>query len=113
MNDSAPVYTPPQEFQPPITPRRSLKFPMLIITIGFLVLCSTFTVAYAYGQINIGSKETQENISDVIQSLPFMPKTPRYVLKSSVGAHKKVTRFRLDASFGYYYAKPCRFLGYQ
>lgn len=71
---------------------------ILMIFLALIVLTSTTTVMFAYGVIPIGSEELRDKVADVIMKIPFMPKTPRYVLRTAVEAHQKITRMSIDAS---------------
>lgn len=89
--------TPPQT--PPPQPRGSRLLLIIgIISILAILFLGTATIMYAYDVLSFADKSFQESTSSLVQGLPFMPKTPRYVLKASVGAHQKLTRFAIDAS---------------
>lgn len=62
------------------------------------LLFITATVLFAYDKLPIKNQELQDKIANVLMSIPFMPKTPRYVLEKSSEAHLKITKFSFDAS---------------
>jgi hypothetical protein len=98
-NQTDPSYSQPfAEQLLPSKTQRNLVLPIVLLLLGLLVIGGTITVAVAYGQITLGDRATREKVSMFVQSIPLMPKTPQYVLKSSVTAHRKVTRFKMDAS---------------
>lgn len=55
-------------------------------------------VGTAYGMIGIGSTGLRVSISDIVQGLPLMPKTPLYIFSRSVQAAKQMKQFSLDGS---------------
>lgn len=83
---------------PPQSGRNKLLLKIGIVILTILIVGTAATVMYAYKVFLAGDKSFQESVADFVQGIPFMPKTPRYVLKASVKAHQKVTRFTIDAS---------------
>jgi hypothetical protein len=63
-----------------------------------LILCASAIVLFAYDKLPIKNYDLQNRIANVLMSIPFMPKTPRFVLETSANAHLKVTRFSFDTS---------------
>lgn len=108
INPSAPPsypttnYTAPttnvNESPPPQSGRNKFLLKIGIVSISAILLLGTVAIMYAYNVFLLGDKAFQESVADFVQGIPFMPKTPRYVLKASVKAHQKVTRFTIDAS---------------
>ncbi|HSA84038.1 MAG TPA: hypothetical protein VLF20_04085, partial [Patescibacteria group bacterium] len=59
------------------------------IILGVLFLFCSTTILYAYGKLPAGNKAFQESVSNTIQGLPFMPKTPQYLLEHITKAHEE------------------------
>jgi hypothetical protein len=82
-------------------PRRSKKF---IFSIVFAAILSVFLIssaavyAVAYEKINIGNNKIQNKVAYAVQSLPFTPKTPKYILIRSMQAHKDISKQKFDIS---------------
>ena len=57
-----------------------------------------FGVLVAYGQIEVPSEKLQAVIQNAIFRLPFMPKTPMYVLQAMISAHEEVASAHVEAS---------------
>ncbi len=81
------------------------KKPWKIILILFLVLSilggSLLTgagVMVAYGKISLENEELRNTIVNLVFSLPFIPKTPEYIIGKSVIAHKDVSSATVEAS---------------
>ncbi|MEK7517813.1 MAG: hypothetical protein AAB583_04645 [Patescibacteria group bacterium] len=73
----------------------------LFVIIGIIVIVLfglSTTIMAAYGIIPLANKSLQNSIANFVIGLPFMPKTPNFVLKSAILAHEKVTQFTIDAS---------------
>lgn len=79
------------------------KLKLLLILGGLfiflLVATSAGAYAVAYEKINLNMPAIERPITKLVLSLPFMPKTPRMLLQSSVLAHRKVSKSSLNASF--------------
>lgn len=101
---------PPEAVDQPETPmtmlirpkkRKKLRilfvFLILVILSGFLATASlAYTIAYE--KIDIGNDNLQSQITQVVLSLPFMPKTPRYVLQSALLSLSETNSHGYDAS---------------
>jgi len=91
---------------PMILPTKSKKKNRIKVLFVFLILLllssliATASLAYtvAYEKIDIGNDQLQAKVAQVVQSLPFMPKTPRYVLQSALLAHSETSTHKYDAS---------------
>lgn len=57
-----------------------------------------FGVMVAYGQISLSNEDLQSVIQRAVFQLPFMPKTPLFVLESMIAAHEDVRSAHIDAS---------------
>jgi hypothetical protein len=96
-------FDPPME-TPPITDQpktgRRLRWIVIPLTIILLLLSSVVGVGVlvAYGKIPVKNRELRNQIIDIVFSIPFIPKTPEYVLKRSLLAHRDVSSAVIDAS---------------
>lgn len=103
--------TPPAQINPqpeikdvplPSLSRKRHRLVALAIFLPLVLLLGSGSLAYAiaYNKINLGNSNLQDTISQTIQSLPFTPKTPKFVLEKSLAAHdsKKLTKYSLDLS---------------
>ncbi len=52
----------------------------------------------AYDKINLNNRPLQDKITNIVMSIPFMPKTPRYLLSATIKAHTTVKKFFFDLS---------------
>lgn len=71
-----------------------------IVGIIFLLIFSTLTagLALAYEKFDIGNPELQTKISRYVQSIPFAPKTPKYVIDSVMLAFQKVHSYGISTN---------------
>lgn len=77
--------------------KKSLKKLLIGFIAAILVFLFVLTpVLFAYGYIPAG-KSLQNGFENVIIGLPFMPKTPRYVLRTSAKALEKINTYTFDA----------------
>src|SRR3989344_1358999 len=104
VNQMSPTQTPsspPQQFaytSPQIQNKKKSRKKLLIGLIAAVVvfLFILTPVLFAYGYIPVG-KSIQNGFENTIIGLPFMPKTPRYVLHTSAKALKNVNTYTFDA----------------
>lgn len=99
-----PTNNPPYfESQPPMAPRKSkgLMFALIGLAVFFLLLLLTATavVMAAYGKFDLPDKKMQEKLSYFVQNIPFMPKTPKYVLLKSAQVHQSIGSAYTKISF--------------
>ncbi|PIR43474.1 hypothetical protein COV24_02405 [candidate division WWE3 bacterium CG10_big_fil_rev_8_21_14_0_10_32_10] len=90
-----------QDIQKP-KPKKSLFKIFFITFLLFFILTgglSSAAMLVAYKKIDIGNPELQKKIEYTVLSIPFLPKTPEYVLGKSVKAHKNITTAYINASF--------------
>jgi|688.fasta_scaffold00337_24 hypothetical protein len=78
-----------------VIPRKNSKtalFALLGLLFFFLlvVIIGATIVLAAYNKITLPNQKLQEGISYFIQDLPFMPKTPKYLLLKSAKAHESI-----------------------
>jgi hypothetical protein len=78
-----------------VVPRKNSKtalFALLGLLFFFLlvVIIGATIVLAAYNKITLPNQRLQEGISYFIQDLPFMPKTPKYLLLKSAKAHESI-----------------------
>lgn len=77
--------------------KKHLKLGLIIGICIFLSIIFT-TILFAYDKLPIKNYFWQNKTANVLISLPFMPKNPRFVLESAVKAHLKITKLSFDAS---------------
>ena len=71
-----------------------LKILFVFIFLFLFVSFSAATYAIAYEKIKIEKFPTvQKKIAHLVQSLPLLPKTPKFLLEKSAIAHQKVKKF--------------------
>lgn len=70
----------------------------LIILLCLLFLAGGAGILAAYGKIPVKDQKLKDKITELVFQIPFIPKTPEYVLKKSVLAHKEVASARIEAS---------------
>ncbi|HEX9008692.1 MAG TPA: hypothetical protein VF837_05520 [Patescibacteria group bacterium] len=89
---------------PDIVPQTEKPANPLILTITliivFLIIAGIFGAVYAvaYGVIDINNPSVSAPISNFVQSLPFTPKTPQYLIVSAVKAQEKIKKESFDIS---------------
>ncbi len=97
-SSSSPQMT-PTPFRVPHTGRDPKRMILMIgggsVLLIALVVFSSF-VMIAYGSLKVGSPKFRSAVEQFIVSLPFMPKTPAFVLNQSLKAQPK--KFVLDLS---------------
>ncbi|QQS39191.1 hypothetical protein IPM62_01070 [Candidatus Woesebacteria bacterium] len=95
------VTTTTQMTEEPIKKRgskvRLFAFIVLVIILSVCLLLGS-GVMVAYGKIPLSDKNIQKTIQNIVFKLPFMPKTPEWVLMSSIKAHESVSSAYLNAS---------------
>lgn len=97
--NNLPIYNP--SFQPA---QDGAKFNLKILIIIFVFILSTIlitgglAVALAYEKIDINNPFIEKPVTKFIQSLPFAPKTPKFLLESAVAAHAKISRHSFNVS---------------
>lgn len=84
------------------TPPKKSSLPVItsIILLFFILFSGLGVSAYfvAIEKIPISNSSLKETISSLVFSLPFVPKTPRYLLGAAISAHKKLSRNSFDLS---------------
>jgi len=76
---------------------KSLFIFSIIITVILLLLGSS-TLLLAYDKIPLPESQFKNQISELVMSVPFLPKTPKYILNAAISAQKKLTRMSVDFS---------------
>lgn len=71
---------------------------IILVFLLFVLLLSGAAYAIAYEKIKIGNPQIEKKVSDFVQGLPFVPKTPKYLLTQAAKAHQKISRHRFDLS---------------
>lgn len=78
-----------------ITPLpRKKRWLWLLLLLVFILIgsFSGLTWAVAYEKIDLGNPGLQKNVTNLVLSLPFTPKTPKYIVESSIRAHKNLKK---------------------
>jgi len=94
---------PPKEFkEPPTTPTKARK-PLiggLLVVVLLILVFGTLSVSalISYGKIPIKNKVVRDKISGIFFKIPFLPKTPEYILKKSIETHSKLSGSKFDIS---------------
>ena len=97
MNVVAPAALTPE----PENPKSKKKIMVAAIIIVLVILTTALAggvYAIAYEKITLPDQELQRRISHFTMSLPFTPKTPRYVLERSLMTHTGVTKHSFNIS---------------
>lgn len=71
---------------------------ILIVFLGLFVFTTGVFAMVAYGKLPIGSPKFRVAVADTFMSLPFMPKTPEYVIRRSMKKSVGIKKFGFDAS---------------
>ncbi len=81
-------------------PKKKLFLALLGIILALTFLClGIITVAIAYDKVEITRYPKLQNaITLAVMSIPYTPKTPRYLLTRTVIAHKDITKHSFDIS---------------
>lgn len=98
QQQTAPPPIPPSITETPDNKANILLIILIIVPILLLILIGTGAVLVAYEKVSIGDKTIQQNVSNLVMALPFMPKTPKYILNKSLEAQIGVDRFTFDLS---------------
>jgi len=83
-------------------PKKTKKILIIVAAVFSLLVFSglvSAAVLAAYGKIPVSDPQIRGFINKVVFALPFLPKTPEYVLQSSLLAHQEVSTAAIDASF--------------
>lgn len=107
-SDESTVSPPQQEMPtstasllPPKKPRRGWLLAIVLILVLIILPITLAGTAYAiaYEKIKLEKyPELQTKIANLVIGLPFMPKTPLYVITQSAIAHRKVNKYSFDVS---------------
>lgn len=88
----------------PPPPKKKRSFLKIFLILIFVIILLTGAVgsalgyAIAYEKIDINNDEIQATVASVVMSLPFAPKTPRYVLQNALIAHSQISSHSFDVS---------------
>jgi hypothetical protein len=90
----------PDSPKPQYQPKKKLFLALLGMILALTFLClGIITVAIAYDKIEIPKYPKLQNaITLAVMSIPYTPKTPRYLLTRTVIAHKDITKHSFDIS---------------
>ena len=106
-NFSQPITTteatpaPQPQYQEIETPKKSRGLLLAILLIIFLVLFTAVAggvYVVAYEKIDIGNDEVQSSVGNFVMSLPFTPKTSKYILGRMYIAQSEVSKHSFDVS---------------
>ncbi len=93
---TAPSPPPPKKFSlPKINLKRIAVLLIVFIIFGGIIGGS---LAVAYEKISINNPKVEEGIRSFVLGLPFMPKTPKYILESAISSHKRIAKHTFDIS---------------
>ncbi len=106
FSQQAPEVVQSQVLTPTVTspekPKSRKKLFLILLLIFFFLLligAGGLTYAVAYEKIKLTKyPEIQKKVSVLVQSIPFMPKTPKFLLAKSALAHQEVTKQSFDVS---------------
>src|SRR3989344_1361802 len=85
--------------QPPKSKKKLFIFGFLIFVFLLFIGAAGLTYAVAYEKIKLEKyPDIQKKVASFVMSLPFMPKTPEYILAKSALAHQDVTKQSFDVS---------------
>jgi type IV pilus assembly protein PilA len=92
---------PETEGREPKKEKRGTKIAIFAAFGLIFLLVATGVPAYfvATEKLNFGNQAFKEGVAKVIFSIPFIPKTPKYILQSAIDAHKKLLKNSFDISF--------------
>jgi hypothetical protein len=79
--------------------KRPIKLIIGIVVVVFLALFLGSMVMIAYGALPVGNAKFRTQIADMVQGLPFMPKTPDFIARKALAAVFDMKKFVIDASF--------------
>lgn len=104
---SPPPPTPPKtssvgETSGKLKPKPKLKLLIILVLVVLLFVLIGVTWAVAYEKVKIDKyPDVQRKVSHIIQSLPFMPKTPKFLIEKSIQAQKQVGKLSYNISAAY------------
>lgn len=78
--------------------KQHLPIVIFLIIFLFIFIFGGLVTAVAYGKISLGKPSFERKIEKIVLSLPFMPKTPKYILESAALAHQKISKHSFDIS---------------
>jgi hypothetical protein len=88
----------PQNTPPSLKQKNRLGKLVLTILVIVILFTGTFTYLVAYEKVALKNTELQTKIAGFVMSVPFTPKTPRYVLVKAATAQSKLTSANFDLS---------------
>jgi len=99
VQDAGVTYPPPGEVVPRgPSKKKFIVLGLVVVTMLFGIATCGIGVAAAYGKLSFVPIDLQRKLADVVFRIPFLPKSPDYVLHASLEAHKKVSSAALDLS---------------
>src|SRR3989344_8831556 len=97
------ILTPKSVIQDQSNKPKSNKFKLFLLLLLFIFILGAAFAGLVYGvayeKIKLDkNQDIQKQVSYIVQSIPFMPKTPKFLLTKSALVHKKVTKQSFNAS---------------
>ncbi|OGM56980.1 hypothetical protein A2955_05180 [Candidatus Woesebacteria bacterium RIFCSPLOWO2_01_FULL_37_19] len=97
------ILTPKSMIQDQSNKPKSNKFKLFFLLLLFIFILGAAFAGLVYGvayeKIKLNKyPDIQKQLSNIVQSIPFMPKTPKFLLAKSALVHKKVTKQSFNAS---------------
>lgn len=73
---------------------------LAVLFVGLFIIVGLVggSLALAYEKISINNPQIEEAVSNFVLGLPFTPKTPKYIIRQAVIAHKRVAKHGFDIS---------------
>lgn len=97
----SPGVVPPTPPAPGKAPRSHVKIiitAVMAVILFFLIGGGGLVYGIAYEKIKLNNPGLERPIAHFVQSLPFTPKTPKFLIEKAALAHQKVTKFAFDLS---------------
>jgi len=91
---------PPQNFDSDSLNKRKMILVPLITFVFLFIFLMGGGIAYgvAYSNLKLGNPKLENTIRNIVFSIPFLPKTPQYILVNSIQAHQEVSKHNFDIS---------------
>jgi len=82
--------------------KAKLKLLIILILVAVLFVILSVTWAVAYEKVKLEKyPDIQKRVSHIIQSLPLLPKTPKFLIEKSIQAQKQVGKLSYNISAAY------------
>lgn len=99
-NDPNASYVPSPPLAPAMPARRGKPLILIavVIVLFFFIAAAGVFAGIAYGALPFGSEQFRNDVSERVQGLPFMPKTPKYIALQVQKAVTSMKQFNMDTS---------------